>query len=1446
MVSCPNKRLKVWKDLVQQVGENKAYLLWAEYDGNVPDSYYNEILESKTNIPSQSQLKKELGVSSLNNLSNQQLINIKKKISSKNIQNKKNNVNETYSLSETIENFPGNFSVKLIKHDGSLNLQNKLERVQDRVVDPSQNQTKITSIQKMIDNENNQLSLFESKKDFNNLVDINTSEVFGKENEVEYNSDEEVKIDLSDDIKYALFKGNESNTNAKNVLLNILNSDVFTSDKQMVELINALMMTTKANIKLVKANELKNKDTYMQFNTSTNTIEISLDNLGDVNSIEQGLRNFIHEVYHERTLRIIRQPKNESEQKLVQELKGFYENAKEIIKDGFEHEMSSFEEFTAGMFSNKAFNKEINKFLNSKQGFWQKLINYFKEFFNLNNSSYDKLMSDLLQLVDYNEDTFQGKDILESKYQIGKKKEQINNLEKLNNRIENVLEVLEIQSERLDKNSKFKGNVKTVINQLKETEKEFGKTTDEYRFKSIEIFTEFMQGQLHAVVKRLADPKDFNAKIFNSSKAYLDAFISIQDSIKKSLDELKKNNSITQEQYDEKLNLIRNLGAVASKGKGEVIDAAKKYLEENNSQFLKGYKEVELRYKQKFRTEANKQNLPKNQIEGYVNKKMAENRDDIRKETQEEFKEMLNNPIVDISQISSLMNSEKDFLHPIIQMFSSILDSIKDTYENIIQPKLLSLQSETNEFLKGKRTLSSDEVYKNLVEWSEDGTGYLKGEYKIEYYNLAKSLKDAREKAEEEHGVNSKEYKEAITAYNKFKKENTILLSGENSMYETRIPADKWKNDLSKLTEEERKYLKYIKNLAEESDRKYQIRTKSLKKTIMFADFYELPKVRKDTLSTLKSANLVETAKEFYKENFTQQSDQTDLGDLTDDNNIYKMYTDLSGQEVKYIPIHFRKKIEQKYQSIDLATLYALEYQNAIKFNVKNNVSADLLMFKEVIQENKFIKVKGVGSRVITSIFSDNNAPVEYSKEDAYLIKMLDTMLNNRLYDKTSEYAGKIFGQDVNKLESFIRGVVSQASMALNTIGAPANLMTGKSQSLLEVLRDPNLHRDNVKKAEAFFSKNIGGFMDDMGRNVYKSLGNQLLISYGGVITHQLLQNNFEKNKALAFAGTKPLFFFQESAEHYIQAVHSMTILDSAKVIDKDGNYLDKNGKKVENKEQAASLLDIATLENGNLGVTIKGPFYTTLDTMNEYNQGGKATVRSYIQSSLQKSQGTYNSDYQTELQRHFYGKALFHFKKHIISPALSRWRGLSTNIKPDEEVELKWNYDLQRPDEGNYVTTIRWMKNHVLPNIKKLQFQLITKDWNEMDEWEKGNIKKTMSELAIIMTMASLATLFAAAADGDDDALWYAAAIFRRTQSEAAQYFDINEAWRVLKNPISTLNFLEESSDIIGATINLIDPLEDERLNKLGKETMDMTKFIPGNKLLKDAKQGYNYLNKN
>jgi len=893
-----------------------------------------------------------------------------------------------------------------------------------------------------------------SKKSFNNL--IGKTEAFGVYKESEDAEDEQSDSAIKNEIINTLFNGEIKNTSANNILLNILASGIYKDNSLMLNLINKLL-DTKANVKITDI--LTNEDAYMTYDTNSNSINISEDTIGQVNSVEEGVSKFLHEVFHDKTIRILRNPQTADELKLVGDIKKDYTKVKNFLQEQYPHEMSSIEEFTAGMFSNKEFEAEVKQILDNN-GFWNNIKNFFKKLFNLN-SNYDLLMNNVIELASTTNTSNEFEDILDSKYNIGAKKiEEKNSLNELSDKINNVLNVLQIQSLRLNENSAFKKKLRTTTKEIAEAEKKFDKDINAYRKEVIKIFLNFMTGQLYSVDARILNAKKFDSRIFNSSKVYIESFISIQEDIDKALDELNKANDISEDDFNTFKTSINNLEGVALRAKQNLIKTGKNHIKNNNSQFVKGYKEVELRYKYIYEREGKSLGLNGGALDEYINKKISENRDVIKNETSVDFNNMLDHPIADIDSLSTMFNSEKDFTHPIINIFSSILDKVKHTYENIIQNKLVNLQEKTNIFLEGKRTKSSDEVYKNLVEVSKSGTTFLKGEYSIEYHDIVNDLKTKKEELADTLGKESDEYKEALKKYLDFIEENTIALDDFR-----RLPIDKWKTNLSSLNEDERKYLKEIQNLAKESHLSYGIKTKSLKKTVGYADYYELPKIRKAQITSLKSGNLIETAKEFYNETFTRQTDQEDLGQEEAQDNVYKVYTDLSGKEVRYIPIHYRIPIDQKYQSIDLPTIYALEYQNAVKFKQKNIVANDLLMFKDIIQEGKFIKKKGFGNRDISSVYDKNNKAIEYSKEDAHLIKMLDTMLNNRLYDKTTEYAGKIFGKDVNKVEAFLRGTISKASMALNFIGAPANLITGKSQSLLEVIRDPNLTLNNFKNA---------------------------------------------------------------------------------------------------------------------------------------------------------------------------------------------------------------------------------------------------------------------------------------------------------------------------------------------------------------------------------------------
>ena len=61
MITCPNKKSKFFKDLVKVQGENISYSLWNEYEGNVPERFYNESV-NKPEVQYQKQTASDEGI----------------------------------------------------------------------------------------------------------------------------------------------------------------------------------------------------------------------------------------------------------------------------------------------------------------------------------------------------------------------------------------------------------------------------------------------------------------------------------------------------------------------------------------------------------------------------------------------------------------------------------------------------------------------------------------------------------------------------------------------------------------------------------------------------------------------------------------------------------------------------------------------------------------------------------------------------------------------------------------------------------------------------------------------------------------------------------------------------------------------------------------------------------------------------------------------------------------------------------------------------------------------------------------------------------------------------------------------------------------------------------------------------------------------------------------
>lgn len=1234
--------------------------------------------------------------------------------------------------------------------------------------------------------------LFNNDKNIKNLVDNKKSNIFESKIDLSKNNNAITDNDFETNYKKvssALFNGEPKNTTAQEVLTNIASSGLV-QNKFLNDLLTKLAVQAKSKVKIINNSLLPNIDTYMYFKSegNENTIYISKEKLGTV-SPEIGVAKFLHEVFHERTYRVINRPKSKKEVELVEDLNRVFNYVRTILP-GFQHELSDLNEFTAGMFSNPEFESNVKEIINDT--FWKRIKQFFSDLFNINlNTDYDRLMSNILELVDSESDFNSNTPLsikLETKtpdYRNVEADFGVNKLEKTSNKIVKLLETFFNISSRTQStyNSKI-GEILTSLDDLKEKYKDH---EDKYATLAVAKYVKFMYNQMKSFERRLESPKlKFNSNLYNQMENYLSAFSLIND-INELNDDLKFNGIIdakTHAKYDKTLKQVISM---FNSNKNTLNLMAKNYLIDNFAS-PEYFKEEYLRFKDFYYDEAKKiypGKEGKKQRESYVNRKLSENRDMIAERTKDRFRQLIENSKEDISKIASQINSEKSLNNSIIQILSRALDKNELEYKSEIFPKLREMQQEYDTFVKGKRkNTSSDKLFSKFVEVSSSGKSYLKGVYSIKFMDKHQEFKTKEANILEEKGPLSEEYKQAILARKKWFRENTVKLGRRRY-----VPKDNWKNDLSKLTEKERDYLEHIRSIADEAaDNTHGI--KSLKKMYYEAEYYQLPSIRKSTLTKIQSGQLVSGLKETIKEAWTRQVDEDEEGDLTVDENLQKVYTDLSGKEINYVPIHYRGNLDPKEQSIDLSTIYAMELENSIKFKHKNTIHSDLDLFIDILRQSDFTKKVGFTNKTVTSLFSKEGIdPVKISGEDANVVKLAETMMKNRMYDKLSAYAGKIGPVDANKAVGQMLGFTSQLGMALNYFGATANFTIGSVNNIIESFAGDVITPTNIKNALKMYSDNVPGLMKDVGETSNSNIVNQIMDRYNIFGDIRNLKQAFEKNNKLKalFKGDS-LQFMHNVGEHGMQAVLTLAVLDNIKVLDKKGNIA------------GDSLLNMYTLDkNGNLDTKNKIE-YTSLDTLNKFDEGGENNVRGLIKQMILRNHGNYDSRLQSEFQRHWYGKMIMMYKKHIEVPMLNRTRGLATSLKKREDLtrnELKYNYDLGKIDEGHYTSMVRFIRHNVIPNLKALKLKLIMTDFNSLDEWEKANLKRAMTEASFMGMFASIAQILAAVAGDDDEALWFAAYTFRRMQSDLAQYHNPNEAWRILKNPFASLRQVELVTEI-------------------------------------------------
>ncbi len=1430
-ISCPNKRLKIWRDLVQNVGENKAYVLWTEYDGNVPDNYYKEIIldnkvEESTILPN----KKDLSEfesdenESIFSESVKEPVKVKEnnfEVNKKLLFGNEIDINRSFTAKEVLQNII-DFDLNL--SDAGTNLvfksMNILNLAKTRVKIISQE--RFDELTKGSEGEGTAVMAY--NYDAGNVIYIteNSLKMFNKEqilesfiHEVAHNLSIKALINPvtfeEKEFYDLIFKAFEQYKYLGKTL-NGSGSYGFTNEKEFVAELYSNAEFRKEIQDLDKGFWRKFKDAIRRlFGLPKSLINDELiDSIILIESIEKFIEN--NTTADENVF------KNDYSNSFNNVL---FKKVKDI-KDADTYELETIDK-KAEHLVNKAKSKVAELINRTKKSDKEKAGEFLEEF--------KKLEKELEHLSSLNK----WKAI--TGYMVSFKSA----IDKLNDNLENKFKVKEvtfngvkyIKVKNLDAFKSEKGEFIIPEDQKSKVNKDFFETNNF-------IVDSNLYNEIENEGIKAFSNKDY-LELANNYDEYLASYDLLED-IKKLIGNTVKDSTLSREDKLE-IKEIKNQIIGLSEPHKELTDRIKDLRKDSAIKLFadpSNNKKVTAKWRSKLSLEYNKLKNPtqsRDEWIGYhLNNTHAE---EFKKDLEDAARKIIENPYTDIS---GYVKNWMDLLNtnsPLINMIANIVGKMRDSILKEITAINFKISDVFDEYSKFNNSLSMSKKHGNLVELNEsEDRYYLKGKYSIKFKeNYNKMLNSLLEKNKE---VENYDYKKDVK-YKKWIKENTI-----KDEFGQTIPHSKYLN--KPLNPAEEKALDFFRTQTKSNHELNYKGRGGLYSTFFGAEYYKVPSKTKSNKERTLEGDIKGQIKDTW----------TDLKENKVDDINYGEAFDSKGGQLQRVKINFRGKLDSKDQSLDLFTVYRAEEANAISFKHRSANENKLKLFLD-ISKNKDYKTKSLITRKwAMNIFAKEEVQGQtFSGEKSNEYARIQGILETALYDITAYNEETLFGKmDANKLTSKVNSMAAFVGMTLNIGSGAVNFLNGQTMMLMLRIGGKYINKSNLSKAELNYTANLPKIMADISNPVKKSFHNQMLNMFdiiGGMnINKQDFMNNSTVKEMMSLHNAN---FINESIEHGLNCVLTEAVLRSIPAMNKNHKYIDKEGKET-TEDKAASIFDMLYMDKDGILKTKEYFTYSKFNLVDDYHKTGKQSINYLLKKNVENLYGVYDSNMKAEINKRWYGKLLMMFKSFFLSQMEYRYKGITTSRKSKDELDdedLTFNNAEQEFTEGIYTTAIRTF----YPLLRHLNLQMVKENFQNLTDSEKANLRQVFFEVSMTAILLPLiGAMMAANAGDDDDELYFLLFAFRRLESELSQFRNIAELNRMISNPVAANRFLQNGFTVINDIMTPINfnPKENESyfdwLSENSKEENIMLnhafKLAPGKSLFMNTyKQRYSLIDK-
>ena len=1302
---------------------------------------------------------------------------------------------------------------------------------------------------KILDEEinDNDISV-DDKYNLGNLIDDENSLPLFSDDVIYYNLDDKTSTSV-------LFGENQQYTvhNANDVINNILDSfgEEFSKDaKTLLERAEVLLKKSQATVRIVSADNFSGEKHLMRYDAKTNEILVRDDS--DKYSVNDMVESFLHEATHSVTVRAYIDPKTFEEKDFVKFInKSFVEFKKYATDDerkryGFYDEL----EFIAELFTNPSFERtlrriesrvtesdSVNKVISS---FFSELNEFIRRLFGAKKT---KVVDALIESITRIASSEQSEYKTDERFFLNKLKDNVEDEENVDEELKFIKPTLVSFEDRLlNLIGKAKDNIAQVraitaaskgtaskrehrvhLENLDKLIEEMDELSELEKLKVIVQYTKAMAKTIMQVRKGV-DKLNKSSKNKNVSsnlsliQKYED-YIASYDLISDIRDTIAVSSRIKLSTEDkESVQKIKDILSSITSDHSNLIAEFKVLKREESIRFLaspENNTQVETDYKKRLYKEYVDLKITGESKEEYATRMLNTRDKDVYKaDLLTAAEKIASDPAFDISSFTKnfgdALNTNSKLSQIVVNIFSSVRDKIISKYRNV----QVNLNDLFDDLIKEKGNIPPSQMYKNIYEKDNKGNFFFKGRYKIEfrdkYIDEYLPLRDAASDILAEFMKNGMDKKEA-RSQDKFKDADKLAkawMAKHTRSEKGDLSGKMWLPNKEYLNEPvtgiDSRILKEAIAVAKLSHKATHGKQSLIKRTGQI-EFFQFPSITKSPFERTMEADFKGSLQDI-KDNFTKiRPDDIGFGEAVDS----------KGETLKSVKIHYRGKLDENQQSLDVMTLIRSEHLNAISYREKKDAESSLLLIADISRNKQYFQMSKKTGLPLVNIFNKNVPSVTIPGELSNEYSRIKGMIERNIYDTMSVHGGTFLGADVNKLTNFVNGTAASIAMSFNIASGTANVLNGFTQLLIEAGGGNLFKINNLLKAEAKYTQDLPNIIKDMSNPIKKSFTNQVLEMYdvfGGFdpSTQEFIRNSIAKK----IASRKSMNGLNEMGEHAMNAVVTMSVLDSLKVMNKEFKHIDKDGNVV-SEEKAASLLDMLKMDSdGKLFMDNKVKF-TKHNLTLEYSKGGKTHVNLLIKNKVFDLFGVYDPAFKNEISKHWLGKSVMMFKNYFLSGMNYRYTGISSALKKKEDLtEDELNYSSAQKEymEGIYTTFIRF-----IPALKGLQLMYAKDVYNGLTDYEKSNLKKATIEImltAVLLPAIGNLLMMAGGNNEDDDALWFAIYEFRRLESELSQFRNPIEATKLISNPVAGVRFIQNGISFIYELATPINFMPNEKEN--------------------------------